>query len=352
MLCRTEFQPVRAMCLRIVASLGLALVIAAGCKERTDGNNTGPATSGTDQGTAVGCTGRILPEDGTFFVFPYAVGGTAPVVASVYIKSGDEVAAGQSIAILSSGPSLERAVKAAQAQVTLAEARLARERAAASPDESAEAKEDITRFQLQRDDAARSYERNKPLYEHDFISKSQLETLETSLRESDALLAQARERLHGIAVARPEDVAIAESEVRVSRADLLRAQQDASSSVVRSPSKARALRIMVHAGEQVGPQGIAELADTERMEVVAEVYEADITRIHIGQKAIITSEILPKPLDGTVASIGLQVEKQEPLGEERGAPADARIFKVRLRVPDQSILASRTNGKVNIVIEP
>jgi HlyD family secretion protein len=353
-LSRTKSPAAPARYLRVAASVSFALVMIAGCRERTVGSYAPHAASTANQATGVGCTGRILPEGGTFFVFPYAAGagGAAPVVASVYIKSGDEVAAGQPIASLSSRPFLEGAVKAAQAQVTLANARLARAKAAASPDEAASAKENVARLQLQRDDAARAYERNKPLYAHDFLSKAQLETLETNLRESDALLAQAREQLHGIVVVRPEDIAIAESEVRVSEADLLRAQQDAASTIVRSPSKARALRVIAHAGEQVGPEGIAEFADTAKMEVVAEVYEADIVRVHAGQKATITAEILPKPLHGTVVWIGSQVEKQEALAEERGVPSDARIFKVRIKVSDPSILADRINGIVNVVIEP
>jgi HlyD family secretion protein len=338
------------MCIRIAALLSLTLAITAGCKERTDANHTETVTAPGKRSLGVGCTGRILPEDGTFFVFPYAAGGAVPVVAEVYIKDGDEVAAGQPIAALSSRSSLEAAVTAARMQVALAEARLSLVRAAASPDEAAAARETIVRLQLQRDDAARAYERNKPLYQHDFLSKAQLETLETNLHEAEALLAQARARLHGMVTARPEEVAIAESEVRAAQANLVRARQDAASGMVRSPSKARVLRVIAHAGEQVGSQGIAEFANTDKMGVVAEVYEADIARVHTGQKAIITSETLPRPLQGTVTRIAPEVEEQAALAEEPGEPADARIFKVRLQVSDQSMLADRIHGKVNVVI--
>ena len=110
--------------------------------------------------------------------------------------------------------------------------------------------------------------------------------------------------------------------------------------------------MIAHAGEQVGSRGIAELANTDNMGVVAEVYEADIARLHAGQKAIITSETLPRPLQGTVTRIAPQVEEQAELAEEPGVPADARIFKVRLQVRDQGMLADRIHGKVNVVIGP
>ena len=340
------------MCIRIAASLSLALAMTVGCKERTGASDAGTTATPGKQAIGVGCTGRILPEDGTFFVFPYMAGGAAPVIVKVYVKDGDEVTTGQPIAALSSRPSLEAAVTAARMQVALAEARLALARAAASPDDAAAARETVVRLQLQRDDAARAYQRNKPLYEHDFLSKAQLDTLEMNLHESEALLAQARARLHGMVTARPEEVAIADSEVRVAQANLARARQDAASGIVRSPSNARILRVIAHAGEQVGSRGIAELANTDNMGVVAEVYEADIARLHAGQKAIITSETLPRPLQGTVTRIAPQVEEQAELAEEPGVPADARIFKVRLQVRDQGMLADRIHGKVNVVIGP
>jgi HlyD family secretion protein len=102
----------------------------------------------------------------------------------------------------------------------------------------------------------------------------------------------------------------------------------------------------------VGPEGSAELADTSRMAVVAEVYEADIARVHLGQKAVIASALFPGPLNGEVVSIDPRIEKQQPLSIEPGAPSDARIFKVRIRVPDSAFLAMRINGKVDVVIQP
>ncbi len=336
---------------RQTAMIAMALLALTGCRDRSNATATASPDAGGTNRNGVGCMGRILPESGIISVVPYSEGGGAPVVEELRVNPGDWVMKGQEIATLSSRPFLNKAVLSAEAQVALSEARLAKTRAAESED-IAVAKAEIARLQLQRDTAATDYERNKPLYDKDFLSKSQIESLQSRLAESESLLTQAREHLRGISAERPQDIAIAEAQLEAARADLGRARQNASSSIVRSPADARVLQIMAYPGESVGPQGIAELAATGKMQVVAEVYESDITRVHVGQKATITSDLLPHPLTGTVVLVGSQIARQEPLSADPGAPADARIFKVRIDVGEQSVLAQRINGKVNVVIQP
>jgi HlyD family secretion protein len=333
------------------ALVAIALLGLAGCRGGVDATEKIPSGR-NNTGNAVGCMGRILPENGTIFVSPYSVNGGTPVVELLFIKSGDRVVKGQEIATLSSRRFLETTVSSAQAQVALAEARLAKTRAAGSPDDAAVAKEEVARLQIQRDTAALEYERNKPLYDKNYLSKSQIESLQSRLGDSEALLTQARERFRGISAARPEDVAIAQAELDAARADLRRARQDASSSIVLSPVNAQVLQITAHPGEPIGPHGIAELAEAGKMQVVAEVYEADIARVHTGQKATITSDLLPQPLTGTVVLIGSEIARQEPLSADPAAPADARIFQARIDVSEQSVLAERIHGKVNVVSHP
>jgi HlyD family secretion protein len=50
------------------------------------------------------------------------------------------------------------------------------------------------------------------------------------------------------------------------------------------------LQIHARPGERVGPEGIVELADTSVMYAVAEVYETDVGRVRIGQRARIRSQ--------------------------------------------------------------
>jgi HlyD family secretion protein len=304
------------------------------------------------QVSGVGCVGRIAPENGTFFVSAQASGGRIPVIEQLRIKEGQELSVGEIMAVLDSRPHLELAVREAQARVNLAEVRLVRVKAGVNPGESEVIKAEIARLEILRDAAQRDYSRNEPLFKQDFISKAQIDILGTRVRESDALIHQAKDRLAAISMVRKEDIDLADAEVRAAQADLERTQLEVETSYVHSPSRARVLRVIAHTGEPIGPAGIAELAETQRMMVIAEVYETDIPRVHVGQKATVKSELLPHPLEGVVAYISPQVQPQRTISGIPGAPTDARVFEVRIKVPNAEVLASRISGRVDVVIAP
>lgn len=340
-----------------VVILLLAAILGAVAVERRKTDVSAPAATlqNGDAGahaSGVGCVGRIAPENGTFFVSAQAAGGRIPVIEQLRIKEGQELSAGEIMAVLDSRSHLESAVREAQARVNLAQVRLARVKAGANPGESEVIKAEIARLEILRDAAQRDYSRNEPLFKQDFISKAQMDALGTRVRESDALIKQANERLAAISVVRKEDIDLAEAEVHAAQADLEHTQLEVDTSYVRSPSRARVLRVIAHTGEPIGPGGIAELAETQRMMVIAEVYETDIARVHVGQKATIKSELLPHPLEGVVTYISPQVQPQQTISGTPGAPADARVFEVRIKVPDAEVLANRISGRVDVVIAP
>ena len=337
---------------KFALSLIAGVLILAGCNRANSQDALAQQATKETAPKSVGCFGRVLPEKGSFFVSPHILGGISPVVERLEVKAGDEVAPGQEIARLSSMPYLQQAVESAEKRVSLASARLALAKAGGPVEQISAAEDEVRRLEVEKQAAAVDYERNRALSEKGYLAKAQLEAFDNRRRETEILVAQAKEKLHEITNKRREDVAVAEAQVQVAEADLARARQDLGSAVVRAPSKACVLRVVAHPGETVGPQGIAELAGTESMEVVAEVYENDIPRVRVGQKATIASELLPKPIEGSVVWISPQIQQQEPVSSERGAPADARIFKVRIHVDDQSILAARVGARVNIVIQP
>lgn len=335
---------------RVAPWAGLTLLFLGGCRKEPPARETPAPVSAAAPIGSIGCLGRILPEGGTFFVSPYTVGVAPPLVSRLDIQEGQRVAAGQPIAELSAGTYLRGDVQQAQTQVELAEARLKRTQTAGSPQELAASGEDVRRLRAARDEARREYEQNKPLYDKDYLSESQVNGYRTRLEEAEAALEQAQQQLRGLGSVRTEDVGIAQAQVHVAQAQLAQARQNASSAVVRSPADAVVLRVITHAGELVGPQGIAEFAKAGDLEIVADVYEADIARVRVGETAAITADFLPAPLEGAVQSLGSAIELQESLADSRGTPSDARILKVRIRIADQAALQGRMKGKVHVVI--
>jgi HlyD family secretion protein len=151
---------------------------------------------------------------------------------------------------------------------------------------------------------------------------------------------------------RPTDVQVAQAEVERAIADVIKAEADLKLAYVYAPTDGQILDIHTRTGELIDDKGIVALGQTEQMTVVAEVYELDIGRVQVGQKATITSPAIPEPLHGTVAQVGLQVNPQELLSTNPAADIDRRIVEVEIRLDTaDSQKASRlTNLQVDVVI--
>jgi HlyD family secretion protein len=77
-----------------------------------------------------------------------------------------------------------------------------------------------------------------------------------------------------------------------------RAEAELRLAQVRAPIDGRVLDVHARPGERIGPDGILELGDTNAMYAIAEVYETDIGRVTLGQRARVTSPALPEALTG------------------------------------------------------
>jgi HlyD family secretion protein len=111
------------------------------------------------------------------------------------------------------------------------------------------------------------------------------------------------------------------------------------------------LIIHARAGERIGPDGLLELGQTERMYVVAEVYETDIALVRVGQKAVVSSPALSKPITGTVERIGQLIGKNDILDLDPVARMDSRVIEVFILLDDAQAVASLTNLQVDVEIK-
>ena len=138
----------------------------------------------------------------------------------------------------------------------------------------------------------------------------------------------------------------------VARASLARAEAELALSTVRSPIEGQVLEIHAREGERVEPEGIAEIGATAQMMAVAEVYETDVGRVRVGQRARIRSPALPRELGGEVERVGLKVSKQDVLSTDPVADVDTRVVEVEIRLLEPEAAAALTNLRVEVVIEP
>jgi HlyD family secretion protein len=179
-----------------------------------------------------------------------------------------------------------------------------------------------------------------------------------TVRRLEAELAHARRelerhlRLKTRAVISDSERDARELAVEVASAALQEARGELERARVYSPIEGRVLAVHARAGERVGPDGIVALGRTSEMYAVAEVYESDIGRVKLGQRAVISSPALPEPLTGTVDWIKLQVGKLDVLGTDPAARKDARVVEVEIRLDDGERAAGLTNLQVEVEILP
>src|SRR5262245_31877822 len=183
-------------------------------------------------------------------------------------------------------------------------------------------------------------------------------TLEARIQEVEAELRNSL-REHGRSRELNQDRVASDSErerwemrVAIGRAKLARARAELERARIEAPVGGLVLAVHAHPGEQIGPEGLLELARVDRMYAIAEVYETDVGRVRVGQRARVTSPAVPAPLTGTVEWIRPKVEKQDEIGTDPAARKDARVVEVKVLLDDGAAAAPFTNLQVDVEIEP
>ncbi len=198
---------------------------------------------------------------------------------------------------------------------------------------------------------------NVNLIETKATLQQQIGEAQANLKRTKATLAnqinEAEASFKAVAEVRPVDVAVAQSELATAIAAVKKGQADLDLASVKSPINGQILEINTWPGEFVdNAKGIVVMGDTQNMYVVAEVYETDIDRVHIGQSATITSDGITQKLAGTVDDVGWQIGTKDVLGTDPVADTDARVVKVKIRLNAKSSQRVKhlTNLEVNAII--
>ena len=335
----------------------------------------------------VAALGRLEPQGEVIYLSaPAAIEGAR--VEKLLVKLGETVGRGQIIAILDNYERLKSALILVQKQVKVAQTHLAQVKAGAKTGkiqaqtavirslqaelegQIASQTATIKRLQYELHNAKTECDRYQSLYENGAIAASQRDsiclkedTLRSQWQEAQATrsrtintlnqqLTEARATRTEIVEVRPTDLAAAQAEIETAQAGVKQAEANLTMALVRSPQAGQILKIYTFAGERVGEKGIVALGNTQQMDVVAEVYETDIHKVVIGQKATIKSQGLSSELTGKVTEIGLQIGKKDVLGTDPAADSDVRVVEVKISLDADSSQKVRTltNLQVNVII--
>jgi len=233
--------------------------------------------------SGVGALGKIMPLDG-FYVVSGPTNMVPCKIKTLLVHEGDVVKAGDPVALVDS----DQVVPADVAeQQKMAEQKMA----------------DYT--------LARSeYDRYSALYAQDVVAKEALDEARKNLDATQAALGAARDSVKGT-------------------------KESFSRSVVVAPVDGTVLDVRARNGETIpgqGENGIVVIGRTDVMMVWAEVYETDIGRVRVGQKATAACPALPAPVTGTVERIGLMIEPPRLFSTDPAYNTGARVVKVRIRL--------------------
>lgn len=270
------------------------------------------------------------------------------------VEEGQEVTAGQLLAEFADATQKDAAVAQARGHLAEQRAALARTREAARPSERDAQRARIESLSAQVELARREAARATRLVPSGAGAEVAAERARFSLARLEAERAQAEADLLTLSVARPEDLALAEARVEMAAAALAKAEADAELSRVRAPIAGTILRIFARPGDQVGGDGLMEMADLTRMEVVADVFETDVPRLRVGATAEIILPGEARRLPATLTEIGWQVRRTTQAGTDPVAAVDARTVEVRLALPEEAaaLVRRRSNMQVQVAIRP
>ncbi|MGD1913866.1 MAG: ABC exporter membrane fusion protein [Rivularia sp. (in: cyanobacteria)] len=164
---------------------------------------------------------------------------------------------------------------------------------------------------------------------------------------------EAKATLNQISEIRPVDIQVAQTGVDNAKTALKLAKTNLEQAYIRAPIAGQILKIHTREGEKMADEGIAEFGKTQQMMVVAEVYQSDIEKVKLGQKALITAQAFSGILQGEVSQIGLQINRQNVFSNQPGENLDRRVVdvKIRLNPEDSNRVASFTNLQVQTEIE-
>mgnify|MGYP001572162837 FL=1 len=246
------------------------------------------------------------------------------------ITIGDQVEAGEILAILDNLSHLQSAVASAQAALRVQEANLAQTRASNTASR-AEAQASLERAQASANVAQSELDRITTLFERGVLTRASFDQTVASATKTARDVERAQATLSRYATGSETlqaDIAVAVANMDASRATLASKRQDLDRAYVRAPIRGKVLNINVRPGERPGTEGIIDLGDISQMTVEAEVYQTMIGRVTIGDSAIISADALARDLTGTVSAIGLEIGRQSITSDDPAANTDARVVDV------------------------
>ena len=257
-------------------------------------------------------------------------------VLDLLVKEGDEVTAGQLLAVLDD-TDLKKEVDIAKNSYDLA--------VAALNEQNRDAKSGYEKAVQDFNTAQASYDRTKALYDSGSLSYVELETAQNAL--NDARRQKDSYRLQNGAAIADESYSL---QVEKAKFDYEKAVEQLADTQIKSPIDGTVVRVNTKVGrfadKTENDEPIFIIENLEVLEMEIPVSEYSIGKVAVGQPADITADILDgETVEGQVVSIS-------PTGEERGGGSTERVIPTTIRITDSDTkLIAGITARAEILLE-
>jgi HlyD family secretion protein len=263
------------------------------------------------------------------------------VLAAVLVREGQQVKAGQTLALTACQDEQAR-LGTARAAIEIAkqkrerllrgsrdeERRIAREQWLA-----AEAAARLSEIQLRR---------LRGLYETGDAARERLEQAEKEAAVAASALRAAQQQQQLVnAQPLPEELARIEAELAEAEAGLRVIQARLDQCQIKAPQAGTVLRLNLHPGETVSAlaaQPVLVLADTSKLFARAEVDERDLAQLFIGQRASISADALAgQTCQGQVRELGRMMGRKRIRSGDPAEKSDRDVLEVLIELADCTV---------------
>lgn len=255
-------------------------------------------------------------------------------VEKIMVTEGDHVAKGQIIAALRNDD-LEARLLSAQAALDGRRAELEKLVKGARAQDRAQLAATGRGADAEIGVAATRLARIEQLAERGFVSRATLDDARYSFQSAKARQDEVTQRLSLInAPARQEDLAIARADLKVAERDIEVAAAEFDKTQIRSPINGTILTIQARPGEAtsiLSPTTIATVGDIDNLVVRAEIDEASIGAIRLGQTARIKTDAYPgRVFLGKIIRIADRMSRKRAPSADPQAQQDAMTLEVKI----------------------
>ncbi len=224
--------------------------------------------SSKEQLMGVGALGRIEPRSRVIRV-SHNAGAEGTNLQTLFVQEGDRVEKEAVLALLADHDKKLADIDLAKANVKVLEAKLAVEK--------------VTHAYNQKE-----YVRFQSLIKTATASVSMADQKQLAFQQTQATINQLQ------------------AEIASAKANQQVAEQNLAKTVIKAPIAGTIVKIRAWPGERITDAGLLEIADLTQLDVVAEVYEADLPKVQVGQKAEISLVGFPVPYSAKVRELGFK----------------------------------------------